>query len=332
MKPVCIVGGGYYGCHLAVCCLKWGIPFHLFEMQADLFTKSSRWNQNRLHLGFHYARSHKTRVLCRDGFDKFMSQYSKLTNSISNNYYLVSNNSLLDAKTYDCIMDAMDLSYTQVDLPHIKNVQSVIRTDERFINPAKAHDHFYKLLAPYTTFNVQVTPEFLTSGAFSHVFDCTNNHLFPSKEYVYEQTVSFVYKGPASHDGYTFVDGPCGGSLYPYDIQNNLYTLTHVKWTPVGQSSSHLFSPIPKVELQKRQKNMEAFMTAHMPHFLDKFEYRSYFTSLKCKPIQSGCDARTCFIRDFNLNKTPVTSVLCGKITGIFQFEDHAHRILKATC
>lgn len=342
IKPVCIVGGGYYGCHLAMCCLKWNIPFHLFEKSSQLFTKSSRWNQNRLHLGFHYARSHKTRVLCKEGYAEFIKVYGHTTQSVPHNYYCVSDESLLDGPTYQCIMDAMDLSYTRVDLPEVCGVTDTFMTDERFIDPCKAYDYFWRHLKPFVTLNANVTHEFLAArnSMYSHVFDCTSNHLFPSPIHLYEQTVSFVYKekAPAALRGYplqgrhlrgyTFVDGNCG-SLYPHNVEDQLYTLTHVEHTPIQKVRTiSALQPVTPNDLDARRCAMEAYICRHLPNFANEFEYKTHFLSLKCKPAQSACDARSCDIANFQWNGMPVTRVVCGKITGIFQFERHVQKIL----
>ena len=54
-----------------------GKKFFIFEKGSEIFTQSSYKNQNRLHLGFHYARSYKTRKLCRDGHYKFIRDYGR---------------------------------------------------------------------------------------------------------------------------------------------------------------------------------------------------------------------------------------------------------------
>jgi hypothetical protein len=57
------------------------------------------------------------------------------------------------------------------------------------------------------------------------------------------------------------------------------------------------------------------------------------FVQYKAFPFQSGSEFklhifRECYIRDFTLKGFPATQVICGKITGIFQFEDHARTVL----
>ena len=44
----------------------------------DIFNGASGYNQNRLHLGFHYPRSKKTRIQSKVGFYKFIKKVSKI--------------------------------------------------------------------------------------------------------------------------------------------------------------------------------------------------------------------------------------------------------------
>ena len=59
---IAIIGGGWVGCHLTYK-LQNSHDVTLFEKNENLFQETSFNNQNRLHLGFHYARNSKTRKI-----------------------------------------------------------------------------------------------------------------------------------------------------------------------------------------------------------------------------------------------------------------------------
>lgn len=328
MKPVCIIGAGWYGCHAATCLKQWGIPFTIHEKASDIFTNASFYNQNRLHQGFHYARSSKTRTLCVNGYDKFMATYPQFTVRVEPNLYLVSKHSLLDAGTYNLIMSDLDVSFSQVETD-LTNAQIVLNTDERYIDPRLARAYFKDLLEPYLHLNSEVDDEYLARHAadFSYMLNCTNNCFHPIPNCLYELTLSAIYKcnRKLPPHGYTVVDGSFG-SLYPYDPCNHLYTLTHVSYTPLCKAPSlHLlnqFAP-SKDLIQDYVQKMEHDISQYVPHFKDNYTYKSYFTSFKCKPT-STCDERGCYI---NQSGTMI-SVVCGKITGIFEFEAYLARIM----
>ena len=55
-----VIGGGFYGCCLALHLRRRFAKVILFEREADLMTRASRVNQARLHNGYHYPRSFLT--------------------------------------------------------------------------------------------------------------------------------------------------------------------------------------------------------------------------------------------------------------------------------
>lgn len=57
---VAVVGGGVFGCAAALELASVGYEVELFERHADLLMGTSRCNQGRLHLGYHYPRSWST--------------------------------------------------------------------------------------------------------------------------------------------------------------------------------------------------------------------------------------------------------------------------------
>mgnify|MGYP001573815568 FL=1 len=75
-----VVGGGWYGCHIALSLIADGHQVTLFERGYKLFHGASGANQSRLHLGFHYSRDAQTRLESRHSFGEFMaSDYGDLT-------------------------------------------------------------------------------------------------------------------------------------------------------------------------------------------------------------------------------------------------------------
>ena len=52
MYKICIVGAGWYGCHLGYKLSKSGHNVSIFEKNTDIFQGSSGFNQFRLHTGY----------------------------------------------------------------------------------------------------------------------------------------------------------------------------------------------------------------------------------------------------------------------------------------
>mgnify|MGYP003971320341 FL=1 len=158
----------------------------------------------------------------------------------------------------------------------------------------------------------------------------TNNNyglINNEKKVFYENTISFVYKKIKDSDevtSYTIMDGKFL-SIYPYDIKNNLYTLTDVEFTPfmVSDSIEDLDKFIPTNEwLEKTKANFNNKVIEYLPDFEEKFRYEYFFISKKSK-FDFGSDSRE-LISDSNSN---IISYSCGKITGIFECERYLEKI-----
>ena len=156
------------------------------------------------------------------------------------------------------------------------------------------------------------------------LIDCTYNQLnLSNKKYLYELTISLLYNRinfDNNFESITIMDGDFF-SLFPREISKKQYTLTHVKYTPLIKSdkiediNNYNFEE-DKLELIK--KNMESDVLKVYKNFKNHFKYESYFLSYKCK---NNCenDSRECNIEQDN----NIISVNCGKIIGIFEFENY---------
>lgn len=78
-KTIYIIGAGWYGVQTALDLAKDGqYQVILIEKNPSLFSELSGQCGVRLHQGPHYPRSEKTRLACREGYDKFKSEYPNL--------------------------------------------------------------------------------------------------------------------------------------------------------------------------------------------------------------------------------------------------------------
>lgn len=78
MKKIAVIGGGWYGCHIARALKLRGYDVTLFESANDIFKGISGKFGIRLHVGPHYPRSEKTRKSCREGYAEFIKTYPEL--------------------------------------------------------------------------------------------------------------------------------------------------------------------------------------------------------------------------------------------------------------
>jgi hypothetical protein len=91
MKKIAVIGGGWYGCHIALTLKKAGFDVTLFEAGDDIFKGISGMFGIRLHAGPHYPRSEKTRRNCQQGFFEFIETYPELVVNHEYSYYGLGN-------------------------------------------------------------------------------------------------------------------------------------------------------------------------------------------------------------------------------------------------
>jgi len=305
---ISIIGGGWVGCHLANN-LKKNNQVVLYEKN-QIFSGSSFFNQNRLHLGYHYSRSYNTRVLCKDTFNKFYNQYSFLVEDIQKNIYSVPlNESLIDFNTYLKIFEDFN-THELTSTKSLKNIEGSIIVEEKYINPVKSKKYFEESLNDIVVYKEILESDLsIIQKEYDLVINATNNNFFPiTEDTFYENCIVLLYEkiGNPEFDALTLVDGKLM-SIYPYDLDKNLYSLTDVEFTPQGN-----------LPIEYLKDKMEDKVLNYYENFLNDFKYHSYVSSVKCK-VKNLSDTRVPLI-SHNEN---VVRCFTGKIQGIYLIEDY---------
>jgi len=346
MSNIIIIGGGWYGCHIALFLKSSGYNVTIIEKNSEIFDNSSFYNQNRLHLGYHYPRDYNTRSLCKNNFDKFVEKYNCVIDNIENNYYLISKSSIIDYKTYKSIYKYENFNFDEIENKLFANIDSnVIKVNEQVINSDKIKKYFSYTLVEQNI-NVILNTEVLSVNSSNKIVNvsCNNNHNYncdmlldctynqlglSSKKYIYELTISLVFKQIKNVDfgAITIMDGNFL-SLYPRDVNKELFTLTDVEYTPIIKSENYNDIKnyvVSNGEIEDIKGKMINKCKYYYPEFENNFEYVSYFISKKTKTI-SQTDSRDISIEEVDNN---IISVNCGKIYGIFDFEKYIREKIK---
>lgn len=308
-----VVGGGWMGCHLSSILIEQeGLHVELVEKNREIFCEASANNQNRLHQGFHYPRSYKTRNLCQRTFDRFLHRYGHLTSKVEPNYYIIAQDSVLDFETYCIIMQisSANTTFTSVESLGLRRCcPSAIQVSEKMINFQAAKAHFQTKLARYITLNHEVSSSCLLSSAADFTIDCTYNNIGRIENHLFVNTLSLVYKSSkANFPALTVMDGSFW-SLYPYS-DNNLFTLTHVSLGLLGEDVSGSAITVARTK-------MEQVVSEYLPTFASVFSFQFPFITRKCK-LRSSCDSRELTLS----SHTKHVSFISGKIPGIFDAQD----------
>lgn len=316
---ILIIGGGWVGCHLAYS-FRNDFDVVIFEKEKSLFTQTSYNNQNRLHLGYHYARNFETRDLCKKTYDLFLQKYGFLTNSIHNNLYCVPTDSTIDFKTYLQI-------FCDWDHDHYKcifnNIEGCIITDEKYIDFVAAHNFFNSELAENTILNTDIDKKTIKNLAkdYDLIINCSNNHLSLDTDAVFfEPAIMMLYKNRKTlpFGAVTFVDGPFS-SIYPY--ADDIFTVTDVEHTPLGQyytvdEANLAIKNMNNDDIKNKKLSIEKKIQRYYPAFLQDFEYKDHVISMKTKFISTSSN-RYPKITKYN----NIINCFTGKIQGIFIIE-----------
>ena len=321
MKKVAIIGAGWVGCHLA---LKLRDHHEVTVFDLSPFEGASLLNQNRLHMGYHYARNHPTRELCQNTFEAFMRDYGFLTEPVENNLYAVPmEESLMDARTIEAIFPPLSWPHQSIDVHYLKNTETVWRTPERYISPLKTKhfmiDQLSTLLCPE---HIGLSHLPALQQDYSLIIDCTNNNLLrPAANEYFEAVAMFIYEpvGPLPFGALTYIDGPLF-SLYPF--HDGTISLSHVVHSVIRSSPTPIALQTIVVPDDIRYA-AEQHVAMYWPAFSEYLRFSKTIVSMKSKRANASAYRAPLFKQKEN-----VLSCFTGKIQGIYLIEDKVKEVL----
>ncbi len=340
MMNVAVVGGGWYGCHIARKLLESGHSVHLFERGSGLFYGASGKNQSRLHLGFHYPRDAVTRDRSIAEARPFLREYGHLTRAIRTNVYAVASGvSLIDYRTYRTIVEGSGAQFVELQPGDfdIKNVDGAMLTGERLILEDRAAQEFRNKIFESVgsgwremSFNHEVTDLKELAREFDWVIDCTFGSFDIHAVEWFEPCAMALYRGDDDF-ALTVMDGPEGTSLYPY-YKPGQVSLTTVEHTPLRRCDSMAMARstierfFESTAWQEQVRcDMEERMMRYLPRIREEYTPDGWACSVRVKPI-SGSDRRAIVVTPNEERK--IITVFPGKITGIFD----AWEVVRGAC
>ncbi len=323
---VLVLGGGWYGCHLAAA-LRAQHEVLLLEQKAELFRGASGANPARLHIGPHYPRSQRTRRACQSHSAQFLSTYGELTRPIARNVYAIADDdSLMDFGTYEQVMRA-EIDYLRVHSPlelGLANVEGGIMVNERHIVIDRARDYFARQLADLIRYNSNQAEAEHEAARADLVIDCTFCSSDEQDVARFEPCMTLLLEGPTM-EAVTIMDGPFP-SLYPWDEDRDLCSLTSAKWTPISRERTHarareVLAELSGASIKARAATMLDQMAHYMPRVRDTHRWVGQLFGVRAMP-RSGSDARLVQVLEVGPNRLRIRA---GKIDAIFDAE-HAVR------
>jgi hypothetical protein len=344
-----IIGGGFYGCYIAKkLSLKHKVT--IIDKNASILMEAAKYNQYRLHQGYHYPRSEETIKQTFLGYKKFKKEFKEFIYFPKQNYYLIHKNSQLSFKKY--LKKYKNFKYELVNPKNIKllknpnNYLGCINTKEGVILLKKLlpklKEKLHKCCSIRTNIKIEkIDPE--RGIAKDH----------KGKEFFFDLIINATYTNPNlgldisdlfhikyelasllipntkifNVPGITIMDGNFI-SLYPRD--KNTFSISSVKYTPIKKfmsksKFSSFFEQIRKKSFQKEIKK-KIFLDAqeYLNLNLD-FENSNLEFAFKTKFKDDVNDIRTANIK---FNKK-VISILSGKLDAAPDITDQIINYLK---
>ena len=330
---IAIIGAGWYGCHLATSLKNFGFNVSVFEKKREIFTGASSKNQNRLHLGFHYARDASTRDQTKKGFEEFKKQYGFVLEDVYTNIYAVPEiESQICPETYRLTMVSSGLYFDQINPKRfgIDRCKFGFKTQEKIINWKKAKIYFENKLKDnlHLSSKIEKIENFndtviVNGKKFDFLVDCSWGQLNLFKNNIFfEPCILLRYKllNETQNFALTLVDGSLP-SFYP-ESGSKTFTLSSVSQTPLGKFSSwdRAVDVIEKTDIDtidKKIDKMEAEIKFYYPSFSKHFEFIEPQMSIKTKTFHRSAQ-RKCTVK----RQGRVIEIMSGKIDTIFSAQN----------
>lgn len=328
-----VIGAGWYGCHLASFLLKKGHDVTVFEKDG-VFAGASGHNQDRVHLGFHYPRSAKTRAEIRHCHDRFVDAYP--TVGIVDNVYAVAVDSSIDFETYKAICRCSDLSYRHAEPEKygLVGVEGCVLTRERVVDTRSVVEMFRREVGRLVrTVEIEGVHQLgdrvgLRAGGTQYNFDavvnCTNlRTAAPALPVYYEAALVMEADGPKGHPSLTVMDGP-----FPTILATptpGKYTVSHVTCTSLAKMDT--FAKAQEVLDSTKWEDVADKFAFHVSRYYPAFGRNFTFTgaraAVRTKPV-NGTDSRECITNAAGR----VMTVSCGKFMSVFIAEERVEKWL----
>lgn len=317
-----VLGGGWYGCHIAAELIADGHVVELHEIAGHLFAGASGSNPARLHLGFHYPRSRLTRAMCQESHARFMRVYGQLTRTIPTNVYAVAaGDSLVDFGTYRQVLKG-EVEFVELERPEelgLRNIEGALLTGERHIVIRQARAFYEEKLAGAVRYFMP--PLEAIALDFDWTIDCTFCARDAERIDRYEPCVTGLMRGPTDR-AVTIMDGPFP-SLYPWDEDAGLSSLTSARYTPLERCATYedaarvLKQTTPR-DLRARCAEMWRQLCDYWPAAAAAYELADMRLGIRAMPL-SGAAARLVDV----IETGPRTlRIRAGKIDAIFHAAD----------
>jgi len=282
MVKVAVIGGGIFGCTIAVDLARAGAKVDLFEARSDILIGATSRCQGRLHRGYHYPRSDSTAIAARDAFFNFMERYPAAIRRL-NHFYAIAPDSKTTPDEFLAFCNRIHLPYQIVDHPwQLHTAEMCVKVPEAIIDFEILRRLVRSDLAKAGV-TIHVSQPMKTVHGYDEVVFATYGQPWPEPLQYEVCEIAIMELGRYTHDSFVVLDGeyvsldPFGKFYALYDVKNTVHH-TSVGWIPeIPPGYEGLLS---RVGLLKTSVSRFDAMVASASRFLWGLEPGSQHTSI----------------------------------------------------
>jgi FAD dependent oxidoreductase len=351
-----VIGGGFFGCKLALYLKEQLDRVLILERETDLLQKASYTNQARVHNGYHYPRSLLTAWRSQANFPRFVQEYRDCIDSSFEKYYAIAKLfSKVNVRQFQlfCQRVGIPLKSANPQIQQLFNphtIEGVFLTQEYAFNADKLKERIWqdlnhvgvKVLLQSQAFQVRdlgdrhILINYVSQGNIfkirtRYIFNCTYSDInqilkrskLPTIPLKYELAEMALVEVPPllKNKGITVMCGPFF-SIMPFPARG-LHTLSHVRYTPhcYWQEAQKLSIQSHEAYSQISKKTNYPFAIRDAARYLPIVQECKYVDSLwgvKTVLPQSETDDSRPILFQENPQLSNFYSVLGGKIDNIY--------------
>lgn len=353
MHDAIIVGGGFYGCAIALHLARGGCSdVMVVEREAELLTRASYRNQARVHGGYHYPRSFVTAYRSRVNEPRFRRDYGfAVVNDFAKLYAIASRSSRVTPNQFERFMSDIGAPFVRARAEHralfdSRLVSAVYEVEECAFDGLRLRRHFVRALGEA---GVEVRTGTIATVATADgdrvgvtlrdrdgerraeaalVVNCTygrlnNNTAAPGLTLLKHEVAEIALVEPPSQlarVGVTVMDGPFF-SCMPFPAEG-CHSLSHVRYTPHGHYVDDDGARDPVAELASvapapRAHYMIADAARYLPCLRQARHIRSLF-EVKTVLVRNEIDDGRPILLRREARSPRLLSVLGSKIDNIY--------------
>jgi hypothetical protein len=319
---ILVVGGGIFGCSVAIELSKSGFDVTLIEKSSRLLSKATRYNHNRIHYGYHYPRSKETALQSLDGLVSFLTSYKDSIVTEFPNYYAIAKlGSLVNSTQYKNFCDKVGISYRkgspQETMLNREMIEESFMVEEPIYDWEIINQIILGDLAESGTNVLLETPftkkhmdyEFIINCSYSGINEVNEIAGVEKLNFKLQDVIvpTFQYNHPKI--GLTVMDGPfC--SIMPQGKENNRFLLYHAKYSIIRESMTGQIER--ECDIQEVVEILKEDSSKYFP-FIKEANFGEVWRETRVIPLSNN-DERLSRVITYKENPNFVT-VFSGKVS-----------------